>query len=129
MGNAQILRASNPNAEAQAKPEMVLSLDGNNSYVELPSNIFDGLTEATVEGWVKWQEFRPNSRFFDFGAQGQQMAIHNFGSDGRIVFALCRSNNSPLISIWTPNRYPVNEWTHIAAVSGEGGMKLYVNGL
>src|SRR5262249_37750815 len=114
---------------AQAKPETVLSLDGTNSYVELPSNSFDGLTEATVEGWVKWQEFRPNSRFFDFGAPGQHMVVHNFGVDGRIAFYLSRSNDSPSFSIWTPYRYTTNEWTHIAAVSGNGGMKLYVNGL
>ena len=35
----------------------VLELDGEGSYVELPSNIFNGLTEATVEGWVKWNTF------------------------------------------------------------------------
>ena len=45
----------------------VLSLDGDNSYVELPSNIFAHLTEATVEGRVKWQALRFWSRFFDFG--------------------------------------------------------------
>jgi signal transduction histidine kinase/CheY-like chemotaxis protein/ligand-binding sensor domain-containing protein/protocatechuate 3,4-dioxygenase beta subunit len=129
VGNAQVVTAAPETTVAAWQQESVLSLDGDNSYVELPPNIFDGLTEATVEGWVKWREFRSNSRFFDFGTQGQLMAIHNFGVDGRIVFALCRSNNSPLISIWNPDRCPANQWTHIAAVSGKGGMKLYVNGL
>src|SRR5207253_10969396 len=32
----------------------VLQLDGKASYVELPSEIFTGLPEATVECWVKW---------------------------------------------------------------------------
>ncbi|MSU36744.1 MAG: hypothetical protein EXS36_16930 [Pedosphaera sp.] len=33
----------------------VLELDGKDSYVELPPNVFNGLTEATVEAWVKWK--------------------------------------------------------------------------
>ena len=32
----------------------VLELDGNGSYIQLPSNIFNDLTNATIEGWVKW---------------------------------------------------------------------------
>src|SRR5215203_4417357 len=31
-----------------------LKLDGTNSYVELPPDIFTNLTEATVEAWVRW---------------------------------------------------------------------------
>src|SRR5262245_27323070 len=42
----------------------VLELDGTNSCVELPSNIFNGLTEATVEGWVKWETPGRWTRFF-----------------------------------------------------------------
>src|SRR5437867_2423187 len=35
----------------------VLELDGKESYVLLPSDIFNEQTEATVEGWVKWDRF------------------------------------------------------------------------
>jgi hypothetical protein len=31
-------------------PNRVLQLDGTNSFVQLPANIFDSLTQATVEG-------------------------------------------------------------------------------
>src|SRR5215510_4896987 len=57
-------------SEAQNR---VLDLDGNGSYVELPSNIFNDLTEATVEGWVKWRAFRGESRCFDFGKEWQSI--------------------------------------------------------
>ena len=33
----------------------VLQLDGKASYVELPSDTFTGLPEATVECWVRWE--------------------------------------------------------------------------
>src|SRR6185436_17716165 len=45
----------------------VLQLDGKDSYVQLPSDVFNELTEATVEGWVKWVRFGTWTRFFDFG--------------------------------------------------------------
>ena len=45
----------------------VLELDGEGNYLQLPSNVFDQLDQATVEGWVKWEKFSRNSRFFYFG--------------------------------------------------------------
>jgi CheY-like chemotaxis protein len=41
-----------------ATPNHVLELDGTNSWVELPSNIFTNLTEATVEVWARWDAFQ-----------------------------------------------------------------------
>ena len=46
----------------------VLDLDGNDgTYVELPPNMINHLTNLTVEGWVRWRSFGNWSRFFDFG--------------------------------------------------------------
>jgi|SRR5947209_320015 len=45
----------------------VLELDGNGSYVELPPNVFNDLTEATVEGWVMWDRIGMWSRFYGYG--------------------------------------------------------------
>ena len=45
----------------------VLSLDGDGDYVELPTGIFNHLTEATVEGWVRFDEFRSWAQFIAFG--------------------------------------------------------------
>ena len=49
----------------------VLDLDGQESYVQLPGHIFDGLEEATVEAWVKWEAWDDFSQWFAFGADGQ----------------------------------------------------------
>src|ERR1043166_2115603 len=46
----------------------VLSLNGEDSYVELPVGSLTNLTEATVEGWLKWERLGKYSRFFDFGS-------------------------------------------------------------
>jgi hypothetical protein len=57
----------------------VLYLDGNKSYVRLPSNAFDGLDEATVEGWVRWEKLTKGARFFDFGNQEGRMSVYGVG--------------------------------------------------
>ena len=53
----------------------VLHLKGEGAHVRLPPNIFNTLTQATVEGWVKWHQFHQNYRFFDFGEQGREMYV------------------------------------------------------
>src|ERR1700752_3960960 len=55
----------------------VLELDGKNSYVELPAGAFTNYSVVTVEGWVKWMQFRNYSRFFDFAVGGWQCQVIN----------------------------------------------------
>ncbi|GEM_PF-983128 len=106
----------------------VLELDGAGSYVELPSNIFNDLTEATVEGWVKWKRFGRYSRFFDFGSEGQLMGVYNVENGPGLTFEVSRNHNAPIISLTLPGILSTNQWFHLAAVSGKGGMKLFLNG-
>src|SRR6266576_3508244 len=95
----------------------VLQLDGTNSYVELPPNIFDSLTQATVEGWVKWDRLRSTDRFFDFGDRNREMYVRPDGE--QLNYMACAAdgvrNRIEVAGILHPN-----EWCHIAAVSGPG---------
>ncbi len=110
----------------------VLELDGNGSYVELPNNIFQNLTEATVEVWAKWDRFGSYSRVFEFGASWQAMSVFNQGTSSDLRFNLYpqRAQNNPALMYYARanNALRLGEWIHIAAVSGPGGMKLYLNG-
>ena len=111
----------------------VLELDGNGSYVELPPNIFQNLTEATVEAWAKWDRFNNYSRVFEFGANWQSMSVFNHGNTPDLRFNLypMRAQNNPALTFNARANgvLHIGEWIHIAAVSGTGGMKLYVNGV
>src|SRR6266446_2412196 len=78
-----------------AAPNRVLELDGTNSYVELPPEVFEDLTQASVEGWVKWDSFRNWSRFFDFGTSGSGMNVANSVATDELAF-ICR--NSTMLS-------------------------------
>src|SRR5439155_12565321 len=71
----------------------VLELDGNGSYVELPPDVFKDLTQATVEGWVKWDSFRNWSRFFDFGEYGSAMTVANVEATDVLAFVFCQPPN------------------------------------
>ena len=125
--NPQTRQPVNPPTGAE-RPNHVLSLDGNGDYVSLPSDIFSDLTEATVEGWVRWESFGNWSRFFDFGSEWQSMKVAHRSTTPSLVFDVT-------VSQFDAHRIEVadvlqqNQWYHIAAVSGRDGMKLYLNGV
>lgn len=104
----------------------VLELDGDGDYVELPSDIFNDLDEASVEAWVKWKSFGSYSRFFDFGVKGQSMSVQNIETRQDLFFSV--NVGGQFNGIDAPGILRSDQWFHIAAVSGEGGMKLYLNG-
>lgn len=117
-------------APAQNK---VLELDGAGSYVELPPDIFKNLTQATVEVWARWDSFRTYSRVFEFGAAWQSINVFNHANSPDLRYNLYpkRAQNDPslMFSVRTNGVLRLNEWIHIAAVSGPGGMELYANGV
>ncbi len=119
---------------AVAAENHVLQLDGTNSYVELPSNIFTNLTESTVELWAKWEEFRAFARVFEAGAAYQSLSLFNHDRGPNLRFNVyprfAEANGSPdRFIIRVDNLLQTNEWIHLAAVSGSEGMKLYANGI
>src|SRR5262249_21158227 len=116
----------------------VLQLDGTNSFVELPPNIFNDLTEATVEGWVKWDRLGNSMRFFDFGRQGnpeegQAMALGTGIQNGlydSLSFELWDASRTAKVGYLRVDKIlRTNEWYHIAVATGPGGVRIYLNGL
>jgi len=106
----------------------VLSLDGDGDYVELPQDIFNELSEATVEGWIHWEKFSYMARFFDFGALNRSMLVYRFADTNHLRFGLY-DENGILHLITVKGILSEGTWCHIAAVSGTSGMKLYFNGI
>lgn len=118
--------ASSP-AENQA-----LKLDGRGDYLELPVKQLPDLTQATVEVWVKWDSLRTYSRVFECGASWRSVSIFNQGTTPDLRFNIyprfAKQDKSAQNIIWSTNSIRTNEWMHLAAVSGPGGMLLYLNG-
>jgi signal transduction histidine kinase/ligand-binding sensor domain-containing protein/CheY-like chemotaxis protein len=115
-------------AAPQTGSNHVLDLDGTNSFVELPPNLFTNLTDATVEGWVKWRRFRAFSPFFDFGEPGRGFNVINNATYNTLAFVVAPSVSNSKRLLYR-GVIPTNEWIHVAAVSGNAGMRLYLNGV
>jgi signal transduction histidine kinase/DNA-binding response OmpR family regulator/sugar lactone lactonase YvrE len=104
-------------------------LDGRDDYVQLPPNIFNDLPQATVEAWVKWERFSYYSQPFGFG-NGEKwlaMGVNNDQYNPHLQYFIYVRLKLNLIRVF--NILKLNQWYHIAAVSGNGGMKLYLNGI
>jgi signal transduction histidine kinase len=110
-----------------AAENQVLELNGADSYVELPTGIFDHLQQATVEAWVKWT--RPAStRFFSYGPYNRDLGIGLTGENHRALHSFVVDGKKGVQSIECAELVRTQEWAHVALVSGPGGMKLYSNG-
>jgi hypothetical protein len=109
-----------------------LKLDGNGSYVELPPNIFKDLTQATIEVWARWTDFANYSRLFEFGAGYQSVSLFNHATNADLRFNVypryAKNDPSSMFTAYARGLLRTNEWMHLAAVCGPGGMKLYANG-
>ena len=105
----------------------VLQLDGDSDYVELASNIFNDLDEATVEGWAKLDSFFTYSRFFEFGKREQAMVVDHDRNGATLQFYTI-SNDRPQggsfreyiirggAGIKRDGLFRLNQWVHIAAM-------------
>jgi len=106
----------------------VLELDGNGGYVELPPNIFNDLERATVEAWVRWDEFtNVYKRVFNYGDAQRDFSITSLETGPTLWFVIGDAQGQ-LHEILVPNLLRAHQWCHVAAVSGPGGMKVYLNG-
>ena len=107
----------------------VLQLDGK-GYFELPPNIFDELTEATVEGWVRWSKAdRWNFIFFYGKASWFNFSINlSDRNELRAGVYFGSEQNSSHETLVLDFKRP-NEWMHFAFVTGTGGQRLFLNGV
>ncbi len=128
VGKARIVVAQFPGSTSTASLEKVLQLDGTGGYVELPPDVFNDFTEATVEAWVKWNAFGNRyQRIFNYGAGGRDFGLTTFTGTSTLWFVI-GDPSAGLQIAKVENTLHAGEWTHVAAVAGGGGMKLYLNG-
>ncbi len=123
-----LLLAVAPLHAQSAASNRVLELDGKGSYVELPVNIFNNLTNATVEAWVNFRRLDTDQRFFSYGNEMRDFSIGHpdFLELRNLTFGVCKEGR------WFPltvgNVIEANKWCHVAVSSGAEGMHLYFDG-
>jgi len=105
----------------------VLTFDGRSGYVELPRNLFDNLSEGTIEVWVRWEKFNKWSRVFDFGREDNAVVIQNEKTHNTITFAIW-DERGKRHRVQAKKIVRQGVWHHLAAVFGRSGMAFYIDG-
>ncbi len=111
-------------------PNRVLELDGSGAYVELPVAAFEGLEEATIEAWVRWDDWDYFSQWFAYSTDDlyRSMGINHYSGTPRLQFFIYPGSMNALRAIIVETSLPLGKWYHTAAVSGSGGMRFYLEG-
>ena len=105
----------------------VIALDGKSGYVELPHNLFDNLTEGTVETWVKWEKFNQWSRVLDFGLENRSLVIQTNNKDKAVNFRIWEGKRDDH-GVHSKKVLKQGAWHHVAGVFGRSGMAFYLDG-
>ncbi|MBL9134955.1 MAG: hypothetical protein JNK85_03760 [Verrucomicrobiales bacterium] len=119
---------SSPPAFSQPSPtNQVLVLPGRGAHAVLESASFGSLTNATIECWVRWDEFGPTRRIFNYGRPMRDLSVlSREGNDLGFVIGDAKLGLRWLI---LPDVLRAGVWYHVAAASGPQGMRLYLNGV
>jgi hypothetical protein len=105
----------------------VVFFDGQSGHVTLPGKVIDGVSDATIETWVKWESFTKWSRVFDFGKEGNAIVVQTEKKSSTLNFALY-DRNSKRYRVQKRKVIELGVWYHIAAVCGKQGLAFYING-
>jgi signal transduction histidine kinase/CheY-like chemotaxis protein len=124
---AGFARAGAPEAGVPPPTNHVLELRGTGAYAELPVAPFRGLTQATVECWVRWDEFGSIRRAWNYGRPKRDVSV--MARNGEGLGFVIGDARSGLKWIEVPGVLRQGEWHHVAAVSGPGGMRLVLDGV
>ena len=119
-----------PTLIAQTTANRALELDGTGGYVELPPNIFNDLEETTIEAWVRWDDFKGQfKRVFNYGDEdAHDLGISTMTDSSNLGFVVSEGQLAVGHWVTVPQILRTQQWCHVAAVSGQGGMRLYLDG-
>lgn len=109
-----------------------LVFDGENSYAELPENLYDGLEDLTIEFLFKYDAARAWQRIFDIGKSEQQyMRFVPTNNDGLAQFQVWDEINNVNGLLRWPTPLEAGKWYHFAFVwdASEGKIFTYRNGI
>ncbi len=104
--------------------------NGSTSYIHLPDNITQGVTDFTMAAWIKpttstaaWR------RIFDFGSGTANYIFLGMPYSATAVRGAAKYNNGSEWNTTAEGAIAKNEWSHIAFVKEGNVGTIYVNGV
>src|SRR5262249_23885788 len=89
---------------------------------------FTNFHQATIEAWVKWRAFNDFARVFDFGSMQRELYVGIPTASTGMKFLVADASGSRLRED-VYGGFRLDEWAHVAVVTGPGGVRLYLNGM
>lgn len=119
-----------PGGTRGAETNHVLKLGGTNGCLEIQPGAFANLAEATMEGWVKWNDDATAwGRFFDFGRVYGSLNVGRVQSTTHLnIERQSGLDQRRFTHVVARGAFKTNEWMHLAAVISRREMRLYLNG-
>jgi M6 family metalloprotease-like protein len=107
-------------------PNSAYYFDGYNDYIDIGDWTID--TTYTITGWFKYQQFNNWSRIFDFGngSPSDNLILANQGTSNNLAYFVYKNND--VREIDCNGAFQSDAWTHFAAISDNGSIKIYLNG-
>jgi len=103
-----------------------VTLDGANSYLQLPPNVANS-AGFTFAAWVYWSGGANWQRIFDFGDDtSHYLFLTPSSGSGTLHFAINNGGGEQLIET---TGMPAGQWQHVAVTLSGSSAKLYTNGV
>ena len=107
-----------------------LSLDGNNDFVDLNSNIssFDNLSQGTIAGWIRTTQNGDGSIFTL--SDSSDMEYVKFGiDDGELEWVNLNSTSGDTVGVTNGANLNDGDWHHVAITVGPTGNQFFIDGV
>jgi WD40 repeat protein/signal transduction histidine kinase/CheY-like chemotaxis protein len=108
----------------------VLRLTGKGEYLSVPEDLFAGLDEVTIEGWVRWDRRNGWPRFVELDRSEIALVVLLPPSTSGVRAVVQRNRGEDFTSDIVETRTPVrrNRWYHVALSIDADKMVLSLNG-
>ena len=105
------------------------TLNGTDSYVDLPDNLLSTCVDCTVATWVNVPGTETWSRIFDFGNDRlTNMFLTPNAGGGNLRFAIREANSGGEQIVDTTAGLALGEWQHVAVTLAGETATVYLNG-
>ncbi len=103
-----------------------ISLNGSNSFVQLPSNLANQ-QEITIATWIYWKGGGAWQRIFDFGnSQSEYMFLTPNNGSSQLRFSIKNGGAEQQLNA---TALVTAKWNHVAVTLAAGAARMYVNGV
>jgi len=118
-----------PFAFSQSTSNHALLLGGKKDAARLEDDILSGLSECTIEAWIRWDAFNRFAQPWSFGTASSCIGLNTFSNSSDLQLFAYESTGALHIAR-AYQSVELHQWYHLAAVISKAeGLQLYMNGI